>query len=176
MGMKDSFRLIPLPNIPLPHSSAQPIFLPLTLPDATGTKMSKMMRIRLCLVLALLPPLLSSAGQSVDSPVRLPGTQADGSVLLHNQWSIRPAGRQVQLGALPDNIAVHPQGKFAAVLDCGYGPNEVIVVDLNSAKIVSRAAVSNSFYGMAFSANGSELFCSGGSDEAIHRFDFLYGQ
>ncbi len=148
----------------------------LTLPDARGTKMPKMMRIRLCRVLALLPPLLSSAAQTADSPARLPGTQADGSVLLHNQWSIRPAGRQVQLGTLPDNIAVHPQGKFAAVLDCGYGPHEVIVVDLSSAKIVSRAAVSNSFYGLAFSANGRELYCSGGGDESVHRFDFLPGQ
>jgi len=103
--------------------------------------------------------------------------QADGSVLLHNQWSIRPAGRQVQLrGTLPDNIAVHPSGKFAAVMDCGYGPHEVEVVDLDAGKVVARSAVSNSFYGVAFSADGRELYCSGGGDEVIHRFDFLEGK
>jgi DNA-binding beta-propeller fold protein YncE len=136
-----------------------------------------MMRIRLWFVIVALAPLLNSAGQAVNPPVRLPGTQADGSILLHNQWSIRPAGRQVQLlGTLPDNIVVHPTGKFAAVMDCGYGPHEVVVVDLDAGKIVSRAAVSNSFYGVAFSANGRGLYCSGGGDETVHRFDFQEGQ
>jgi DNA-binding beta-propeller fold protein YncE len=136
-----------------------------------------MMRIRLWFVVAAMAPFLTSAAQAVGAPVRLPGTQADGSVLLHNQWSIRPAGRQVQLsGTLPVNIAVHPKGGFAAVLDCGYGLHEVVVVDLNGGKIASRATVSNSFYGMAFSANGRELYCSGGGDETVHRFDFREGQ
>ena len=149
----------------------------MTLPDEMGIKMSKMMRIRLWFVVTALVPLLGSSGQAVNPPVRLPGTQADGSVLLHNQWSIRPAGRQVELsGTLPVNIAVHLKGKFAAVLDCGYGPHEVVVVDLIGGKIASRAAVSNSFYGVAFSANGRELYCSGGGDEVVHRFDFLEGQ
>src|ERR1700722_8267282 len=126
------------------------------------------MRIRLSFLVAVLVPLLSSAEPSANPATRLPGTQADGSVLLHNQWSIRPAGRQVQLGGtLPVNIAVHPKGRFAAVMDCGYGPHEVILVDLTSGKISSRAAVSNSFYGIAFSANGRELYCSGGGDEVI---------
>lgn len=108
---------------------------------------------------------------------RLPGTQADGSILLHNQWSIRPAGRQVALpSTLPVDVAVHPGGKFAAVLECGYGPNDVVVVDLNSEKITSRVLLSNAFYGLAFSADGRELFCSGGSDETVHRFDFHDGQ
>jgi DNA-binding beta-propeller fold protein YncE len=139
--------------------------------------MSKMMRIRLWFVVAALAPLLCSAEQAVNPPAKLPGTQADGSVLLHNQWSIRPAGWQVQLlGTLPDNIAVHPKGKFAAVLDCGYGPHEVVVVDLIAGKIASRAAVSNSFYGMVFSADGGKLYCSGGGDESVHRFDFRDGQ
>ena len=141
-----------------------------------GTTTSKIMRIRLWFVVAALAPLLSSAAQAANAPARLPGTQADGSVLLHNQWSIRPAGRQVQLGTLPDNIAVDPKGKFAAVLDCGYGLHEVVVVDLNSGQITSRATVSNSFYGMAFSADGTILYCSGGGDETIHRFDFRGGQ
>jgi len=75
----------------------------------------------------------------------------------------RPAGSIV--GTLPDNIAVHPTGKFAAVMNCGYGPHDVVVVDLTAGKISSRAVVSNSFYGVAFSADGRELYCSGGGDE-----------
>ena len=89
--------------------------------------------------------------------------------------SARRDGR-FQLGTLPVNIAVHPKGGFAAVLDCGFGLHEVVVVDLNSGTIASRAAVTNSFYGMTFSADGMELYCSGGGDETVHRFDFHEGQ
>jgi YVTN family beta-propeller protein len=139
--------------------------------------MAKMMRTRFWFVVAALAPLLSSAGEAVNPQVRLPGVQPDGSVLLHNQWSIRPAGRQVQLpGTLPVNVAVDPKGKFAAVMDCGYGPHEVVVVELNSGKITSRAPLGNSFYGMVFSADGEKLYCSGGGDEVVHRFDFREGQ
>ncbi len=141
-----------------------------------GTKALKIMRNRLWFVAAALVPLLCSASHAADAPARLPGTQPDGSVLLHNQWSIRPAGRQIQLGDLPVNIAVHPKGKLAAVLYCGFGPHEVVIVDLNHGQIVSRAAVTNSFYGLAFSADGRELYCSDGADETIGRFDFRAGQ
>jgi DNA-binding beta-propeller fold protein YncE len=149
----------------------------LTLPEGAGIKILKMKLLRIWVIFTAFAPLFSSPGQAVNPLARLPGTQADGSVLLHNQWSIRPAGRQVQLlGTLPVNIAVHPKGRFAAVMDCGYGPHEVVVVDLDSGKITARATVSNSFYGIAFSANGNDLYCSGGGDEVVDRFDFRAGQ
>src|SRR5690349_12856009 len=37
-----------------------------------------------------------------------PGKRPDGSVLLPNQWSLRPVGRQIELGDFPVNIAAHP--------------------------------------------------------------------
>ena len=62
------------------------------------------------------------AGQPAAEPVKWPGLQADGSVLLHNQWSVHPAGRQIELGSLlPVNVAVEPKGRYAAVLHAGYG-------------------------------------------------------
>ena len=54
--------------------------------------------------------------------------QPDGSILLPNQWSLRPAGRQVELGDFPINMAVHPRGRFAAILHSGYSAHEVVVV------------------------------------------------
>jgi DNA-binding beta-propeller fold protein YncE len=80
------------------------------------------------------------------------------------------------LGTLPVNIAVHPKENFAAVLDCGYGLHEVLIVDLTSGSVVSRATISNSFYGITFSSDGSKLYCSGGGDETIRQFDFHAGQ
>src|SRR5688572_17695540 len=61
----------------------------------------------------------------------LPGLRKDGSVQLPNQWSLRPAGRHIELGDFPVNIALHPTGEFAAVLCAGYREHEVVIVDLN---------------------------------------------
>jgi DNA-binding beta-propeller fold protein YncE len=115
-------------------------------------------------------------GQSAAEPVKWPGRQADGSVLLHNQWSLRPAGRQVELGSFPVNVAIHPGGRFAAVLHAGYGPHQVAVVDLTTGTVTARARLNETFYGLAFSADGSQLFCSGGGDEVVHQFSFHEGQ
>jgi DNA-binding beta-propeller fold protein YncE len=109
------------------------------------------------------------------APVVLPGYRSDGSVLLPNQWSLRPAGRQVPLGDFPVNIAMHPGGRFAAVLHCGHGRHEIEVVDLEEAKVASRTPVPEAFYGMEFSHNGARLYCSGAADEVIHVFDFKDG-
>jgi DNA-binding beta-propeller fold protein YncE len=108
--------------------------------------------------------------------VELPGLRADGSVLLPNQWSLRPAGRQVDLGDFPVNIAVHPDGRFAAVLHCGHGAHEIVVVDVKEAKEVSRTPVNEAFYGLEFAHGGGRLYCSGSSDEVVHVFDFKEGR
>jgi YVTN family beta-propeller protein len=120
--------------------------------------------------------VVRSAAQTPAPPIKWPGPQGDGSVLLHNQWSLRPAGQQIPLGSLPVNIAVHPKGQFVAVLNSGYGPHEVIVVDLNARAVVSRAPLHDSFYGLTFSSDGSALYCSGAGDEVVHRFAFLDGK
>src|SRR6516165_6698264 len=66
-----------------------------------------------------------------DEPARmLPGMQAGGSVLLPNQWSLRPAGKQLELGAFPVNIALHPSGRWLAALHAGFGEHGVTIVDL----------------------------------------------
>src|SRR2546430_14172207 len=113
--------------------------------------------------LSVLPDQASSIPS--ESPVTLsatvwPGKQPDGSVLLPNQWSLRPAGRQIELRDFPVNMAVHPRGRYVAVLHCGYSVNVVTVVDLVSQKIVSHANIDQGFYGLEFSADGGRLFCS----------------
>jgi DNA-binding beta-propeller fold protein YncE len=124
------------------------------------------------------------AGASLPAPaqtaapakVELPGPRPDGSVLLPNQWSLRPAGRQVTLADFPVNIAVHPDGRYAAVLHTGYGPHEIEVVDLQTAAVVARQRIHEGFYGLEFSHDGKRLYAGGSSDETIHVFDFADGK
>jgi DNA-binding beta-propeller fold protein YncE len=104
-----------------------------------------------------------------------PGKQPDGSVLLPNQWSLRPAGRQIELRDFPINIAVHPGGRYAAVLHSGYSAHQVSIVDISAGETVSHASLEQSFYGIEFSRDGKRLFCSGAGKEAIYQFDFQNG-
>src|SRR5262245_21814161 len=83
------------------------------------------------------------------APARvLPGVQPDGNVLLPNQWSLRPAGRQIVLGDFPVNLALHPGGQWLAALHSGYGDHEIITVDLKRQKIVNRVVLEQTFYGL----------------------------
>ncbi|HKB37444.1 MAG TPA: hypothetical protein VKD72_13415, partial [Gemmataceae bacterium] len=57
----------------------------------------------------------------VHIPRVLPGTQPTGEVRLPNGWSLRPAGQQIVVGDFPVNLALHPDGKWLAILHAGYG-------------------------------------------------------
>jgi YVTN family beta-propeller protein len=109
------------------------------------------------------------------SAVELPGAKSDGSILLPNQWSLRPAGRQIALGDFPVNIAVHPSGQYAAILHAGYGSHEVITVGLSNGRIIGRTTVEQAFYGLQFSRDGSRLFAAGGDEEVVNSFQFDRG-
>src|SRR4029077_13256727 len=81
----------------------------------------------------------------------LPGKKPDGSVLLPNQWSLRPVGKQIELRDFPVNIAVHPGGRFVAVLHSGYSAHQITIVDLLGGQAVGHADLTQSFYGLEFS-------------------------
>jgi DNA-binding beta-propeller fold protein YncE len=110
-------------------------------------------------------------------PRQLPGVEADGHIRLHNTWALKPAGKQVELGDFPANIALHPSGDWLAVLHCGYGEHEVVIVNLKAEKqrIVCRVPVEQAFYGLAFAPDGKTLYASGGEHDVIHAFAFDEG-
>lgn len=105
----------------------------------------------------------------------LPGPRPDGRIQLPNQWSLRPAGRQIEVGDFPVNMALHPQGKFLAVLHAGYGEHEVIILDLTKQRIASRVPIEQSFYGLCFSPDGKHVYASGAEFEIVHQFEFEDG-
>ncbi|MGI9178233.1 MAG: bifunctional YncE family protein/alkaline phosphatase family protein, partial [Pirellulales bacterium] len=127
--------------------------------------------------MAMLAAVLAApvAVPAVGQAVRTPGPQPDGSVILPTQWSLRPAGKQIEVGDFPVSIAMHPNGRHAAVLHCGHGLHEVIVIDVEAGTIVSRTNVDEAFYGIAFDAEGRLLYVSGSSGETVRRFRFDSG-
>src|SRR5262249_54054547 len=89
----------------------------------------------------------------------LPGVEQSGAIRLHNQWSLRPAGRQVEVGDFPVALALHPSGKYLAVLHAGMGDHEIWVLDLqaNRNKPVCRVQLDQTFGGLAFTPDGKRL-------------------
>ena len=125
--------------------------------------------------------LLTTTGTSRDSDPAarrsLPGLQPDGYVLLPNQWKLRPTGTQTELGDFPVHAELHPSGQWLAVLHAGYGEHEIVILALKGPRprVVSRARIDQTFYGLTFTADGKALFASGGEYEVVHRFDFTDG-
>ena len=110
----------------------------------------------------------------------LPGMTDDGKVLLPNQWSLKPAGNQMPIGDLPLNMQFSPDGGFLAIAHCGYGPNEIVIIDLpqnnkEREKIVSRVELKNLWYGLVFSNDGKKMYAGGSKDDIIYEFDFKDG-
>ncbi len=107
--------------------------------------------------------------------IRLPGVQTKGTVLLPNQWTLQPVGRQLKLGDFPVNVALHPTEPFAAILHAGFGDHEIVIVDLKRYEIVSRATLPQSFGGICFSPDGKQVFASGAEHGLVHQFQFAKG-
>ncbi len=107
--------------------------------------------------------------------IELPGLQPNQQILLPNGWSLKPQGKQVELGDFPVNLALSKDGKYCAILHAGYGPHEIRIVELESQTVVSTASVPQTFFGLAFSSDGTQLAVSGGEDECVYLFGFDSG-
>jgi len=100
------------------------------------------------------------------------GPQADGTVLLPNGWKIQPVGEQVPLDTLPMSSAISPDGKFVLVLNGGYKPPSISVIDAASKKELSRIKVADGWLGLTFSADGKFVYVGGGSRNRVSEFSF----
>ncbi|MGH7135874.1 MAG: beta-propeller fold lactonase family protein, partial [Pirellulales bacterium] len=97
------------------------------------------------------------------------------TIVLPNQWSLKPVGKQIKMGDFPVQVALHPKERWAAVLHAGYGDHEIVIVDLKADSVVSRVNMPQTFYGIAFDRDGRQLFASGGEFEVVHQYDFAGG-
>src|SRR3954467_5028992 len=103
-----------------------------------------------------------AGGNGTKPQVAWPGMTAAGTVLLPNGWSLKPAGRQTRLGDLPVQIAVHPAAPVLAILHPGSGEHEVVTLDAETGRVIGRVALPETFAGLAWSADGNQLYAGGG--------------
>jgi DNA-binding beta-propeller fold protein YncE len=137
---------------------------------------------KLRLIMASLFALMASMTLSAQEAAKttgksLPGLQINGEVRLPNGWTLKPAGKQIPLGDFPVNIAMHPTGKYLAVLHAGYGTHEIIVLETDKAgaNITSRTTLKQTFAGICFAPDGKKLYASAAEHASALSFDFVNG-
>jgi DNA-binding beta-propeller fold protein YncE len=122
--------------------------------------------------IALGAVLAASLLVSQESPVERVGPLKDGGFLLNSGWVLRPAGEQVPVDTLPIRSAISKDGRFLLVLNAGYKPPSISVIDVASKKELKRVPVADAWLGLAFSPSGKEIYVGGGSRAKVFEFHF----
>jgi DNA-binding beta-propeller fold protein YncE len=126
--------------------------------------------VRFTYVSAVLVLALTLLSQTV--PREWVGPQPDGSFLLNSGWRLRPAGTQIALDTFPMSCALSKDGKYLAILNGGYNPPSISVVDTAAQRELGRTPVPDGWLGLTFSPDGHTLWVGGGSRAAIYEFAF----
>ncbi|MCU7551974.1 bifunctional YncE family protein/alkaline phosphatase family protein [Chitinophagaceae bacterium LB-8] len=92
---------------------------------------------------------------------------------LPNGWAISHVGRSLPLGDLPLNMAVSRQGKLLAVTNNGQSVQSIQLIDPATEKQLDSVVISRSWYGLQFSADGKQLYASGGNDNIIWQYSII---
>jgi DNA-binding beta-propeller fold protein YncE len=86
-----------------------------------------------------------------------------------------PIGTVVDLGSMPLAMALAPGGDQVAIVLSGWRQQGVQIVDLKSHRVLQTLEQPSAFLGIAFSADGKELFVSGGNEDAIFCYSWKDG-
>ena len=93
----------------------------------------------------------------------LPGP-IKGGFDLPNGWRITPAGKAVaDLGDLVLKLAPSPDGRVIAVVNSGYLPHGVSLIDARTHKLIQSVPLKTTWLGLAWAADGKTLYVSGGN-------------
>ena len=122
-------------------------------------------------VLILLAAVLASQPEPREQVGPLPG----GGFLLNNGWRLEPAGKQIPLDTLPMASALSPDGKYLLVLNGGYKPPSVSVMETASGRVTGSVPVEDGWLGLTFSPRGDRVYVGGGSRAAVFEFTFTGG-
>ena len=128
-------------------------------------------RIAAALAFFALAAFLTSQPAPREQVGPLPG----GAFLLNSGWRLDPAGRQVPLDTLPMSTALSPDGKYLLVLNGGFNPPSVSVIETANGRVTATVPVPDGWLGLAISPKGDMVYVGGGSKVAIFEFAFSGG-
>ncbi len=131
-------------------------------------------RMKKFLCLLLLPTV--AMAQKAPALQKLDAALEARRVMLPNGWSLTPAGRSLELGDLPLNIAVSPSGALLAVTNNGQGTQSIQLIDPKRETVLHSVEIPRSFYGLKFSRDEKSLYASAGNDNQILKYAIANGK
>ena len=126
-------------------------------------------------ILVLLMAVAALVLLSQPVPREMPGILPDGTYLLPSGWRIKPVGTQIIVDTLPMASLVTPDRKYLLVLNGGYNPPGISVIDIASAKETSRTPVPDGWLGFTMTKAGDKVYVGGGAKASIYEFTFSNG-
>jgi DNA-binding beta-propeller fold protein YncE len=109
---------------------------------------------------------------SQPAPREQVGPLPDGGFLLNNGWRVQAAGTQIPLDTFPMSSALSPDGKYLLVVNGGYNPPSISVLDVAGQREQSRFPLPDAWLGILFSKNGKNVYVSGGSQAKVYELAF----
>src|ERR1017187_8811446 len=137
------------------------------------TPLSGSLKYRIALAIAVLS--LAALLGSQPAPREQVGPLPGGGFLLNSGWRLDPVGRQVALDTLPMSTAVSHDGKYLLVLNGGYKPPSVSVIETASGRVTGSVPVADGWLGLAISPKGDMVYVGGGSRASLFEFAFANG-
>ena len=113
---------------------------------------------------------------SQPAPREQVGPLPGGGFLLNSFWKLDPVGKQVPLDTFPMASALSPDGKFLVVLNGGYKPPSLSVIDVAASNVVSNTPVADGWLGLAFAPGSNRVYVGGGSQASVFEFTLEGGK
>lgn len=122
--------------------------------------------------LLLAQPGPSQTAVATQSAAERVGPIPGGGFLLNSGWTLRPAGQQIPVDTFPMSAAVSHNGKYLLVLNGGYNPPSISIIDVAQKRELGRTPVADAWLGLHFSPNGRLVYVGGGSTGKVFEFSF----
>jgi DNA-binding beta-propeller fold protein YncE len=126
-------------------------------------------------LLAIACVSLAALLSSQTTPRERVGPLPTGGFLLNNGWTVDAVGKQVPLSTFPMASVLSPDGKYLLVLNGGYRPPTISVINTATATVTHTEPVTDAWLGIAISPRGDRVYVGGGSTAAIFEFAFADG-
>jgi DNA-binding beta-propeller fold protein YncE len=105
-------------------------------------------------------------------PTERVGPLSGGGFLLNSGWTIRPVGQQVPVDTFPMSTALSPDGKYLLVLNGGYNPPSISVIDVANRHELNRTVLPDAWLGLAFAPRSNVVYVGGGSSAMVYELSF----
>jgi len=112
------------------------------------------------------------ASRSTSAPPSDPPASLSSTSRLPTGARLDPAGRSSPLGNMPLAAILAPDGRNIVVSLSGWREQGLQIVDRATGAVVQRIPQSGAFVGLAFSADGTMLYASGGATDRVYIYSW----